>query len=131
MASGQQRIPSATSITAWRTCHCPEPCIHSCEEPAGISNDDWSSRCGRLGGFGLVLPVPSNPNIQGPSVSCYRLTGRAVRLLGLLGRNTDPAAYPKALYNASGETKTVDDEDEQAALGAGWEETPAAFKDRG
>ena len=55
----------------------------------------------------------------------------AVRLLGLLGRNTDPAAYPKVLYTASGETKTVDDEDEQAALGAGWEETPAAFKGRG
>ena len=43
MASGQQRITSATSITAWRTCHCPEPCIHSCEEPKRVPLRDRCS----------------------------------------------------------------------------------------
>ena len=52
-------------------------------ERAGISRDDWDSRCGRLAGFGLTSPVQPNPSFQGPDAVCFRLTGRAVRLLEL------------------------------------------------
>ena len=92
---------------------------------AGFSKDDWYARCGRLSGFGLVAQVPSS---VGPDALCYRLTGRAVRLLGLLGRSTNPGEYPKVKYHATKEPVTVDDEDEESALGDGWAESPDAFK---
>jgi len=95
---------------------------------AGVSKDDWYSRCGRLSGFGLVLPVKANSISQATEDGCYRLTSRAVRLLGLLGRNLDRTAYPKTLYHAAMEPVTVDDEDEESALGEGWAESPDAFK---
>lgn len=54
-------------------------------EEAGITKDDWYSRCGRLTGFGLANEVQRNPAHQSPSDACFRITGRAVRLMGLLG----------------------------------------------
>ena len=69
MASGQQRITSATSITAWRTCHCPEPCIHSCEEPP-FYRDARAPVVGEGASFGqpeirnIVLPMARNLNTE-------------------------------------------------------------------
>lgn len=97
-------------------------------EKTGISKDDWYGRCARLSGFGLLVPVRTNQNALGESV--YRLTGRAVRLLGLLGRNIDPKAFPSTRYHSDGRTVTVDDEDDERALGEGWADTPAAFQKR-
>lgn len=37
-------------------------------------------------------------------------------------------SYPKWLYHRTEKTVIANDPDEHAALGAGWEETPAAFK---
>lgn len=97
-------------------------------EKAGISKDDWYSRCARLGGFGLTVPVQPNPSFQGPDAMCYRLTGRAVRLLKLLGRNVDPSAYPSWRYHATKPAVVVNDEDEDSRLGEGWADSPAAFQ---
>ena len=94
---------------------------------AGFAQDDWYAECARLSGFGLVLQVQANPSYQGPDSVCDRLTGRAVRLLGLLGVNTDPGAYPSVRHHPTLGTKTVNDEDEEAALGPGWVDTPAKF----
>ena len=96
-------------------------------QKAGVSKDDWSSRCARLGGFGLTVLVQPNPSFQRTDDTCYRLTGRAVRLLKLLGRNVDPSEYPKVLYNAAGSKVTVEDEDQAKGLGEGWPESPDAF----
>jgi hypothetical protein len=52
---------------------------------ARITRDDWYSRCGRLVGFGLANEVQRNPTHQSPSDACFRITGRAVRLMSLLG----------------------------------------------
>jgi hypothetical protein len=90
----------------------------------GIARDDWYAECGRLTGFGLALPVQSNPSYQGPDAMCYRLTGRAVRLLALLGYNVDPRAYPAVRYHRDHEPRSVQDEDEDRALGEGWGNTP-------
>jgi len=95
---------------------------------ASISPDDWASRCARLMGFGLALTVPSNKTQQNSDTVVFRLTGRGVRLLDLIGRNVDPRAYPSMRYNAAGKTRTVDDEEQDRALGAGWADTPAAFQ---
>ena len=92
---------------------------------SGVSNDDWYSRCGRLGGFGLVLQVQTNSSYQSPEHTCYRLTGRAVRLLGLLGRKVDPKEYPKWLYKGPNKVE-VADEDAESALGDGWTEMPGS-----
>ena len=45
-------------------------------EKAGVSKDDWYSRCGRLSGFGLALQVQPSSSSQGTEDTCYRLTGR-------------------------------------------------------
>ena len=71
--------------------------------------------------------VRENRAYQGNDAMCYRLTGRGVRLLKVLGMNVDPGAYPAVFYNAAGQTVTVNDEDERDALGDGWADTPAAF----
>lgn len=47
-----------------------------------VSKDEWSSRCARLGGFGLAVQVPPNNSFQGTGDVCFRLTARAARLLG-------------------------------------------------
>jgi hypothetical protein len=52
---------------------------------SGTAPDDLYARCGRLTGFGLVQAVQNNGAHQGPDHQCYRTTGRAVRLLRLLG----------------------------------------------
>jgi hypothetical protein len=53
----------------------------------GLSQEEFDSRCARLTGFGLAVVVSSTPAASyGPVVSVYRITGRAVRLLELLGR---------------------------------------------
>jgi hypothetical protein len=80
-----------------------------------------------LAGFGLALPVQPNPAYQVPDATCCRLTGRAVRLLALLGMNVDPSAYPSVRYHPTAGTKTVNDEDEDRALGPGWVDTPKKF----
>jgi hypothetical protein len=95
---------------------------------SGFVQDDWYSECARLSGFGLALQVQANPSYQGPDSVCYRLTGRAVRLLNLLGMNTDSGAYPSVRYHPTLGTKTVNDEDEDAALGPDWVDTPAKFR---
>ena len=38
-------------------------------------------------------------------------------------------SYPKFLYHKSKSPTIVNDADEHAALGKGWEETPAAFEE--
>jgi hypothetical protein len=56
---------------------------------SGLSQEEFDSRCARLTGFGLAVVVSSTPAASyGPVVSVYRITGRAVRLLELLGRAT-------------------------------------------
>src|SRR5262249_30956705 len=94
---------------------------------AGVSKDDWYSRCARLSGFGLTVLVYPNQSQQGPDAICFRLTGRAVRLLQLLGVNTDPGVYPRWKYHATEEARTVQDEDEERRLGPGWADTPNPF----
>jgi len=96
-------------------------------DKAVISRDDWDARCGRLSGFGLTSAVQPNPVQQSPDMNCFRLTGRAVRLLGLLGRNVNPGAYPTWRYHATKEAVIVKDEDEDRALGEGWADSPAKF----
>jgi len=104
-----------------------------------LTNDYWTqtlvsaletqkgARCGRLAGFGLTSAVRANPALQGLDTACFRLTGRAVRLLGLLGRNVNPGAYPSVRYHPEKGNVTVDDEDSDRALGDGWFDTPAKF----
>lgn len=87
---------------------------------AGISNDDWESRCARLSGFGLMVTVRANPAHQDTKTTPFRLTGRAGRLMQLLGRNVDPGAYPAVRYHRDGSQRTVQNEDEDRALGEGW-----------
>lgn len=96
-------------------------------DKAAILRDDWDSRCGRLAGFGLTSAVQPNPSHQSPDMICFRLTGRAVRLLGLFGRNINPGAYPSVRYHREKGTVTVHDEDADRALGDGWFDTPAKF----
>jgi hypothetical protein len=38
-------------------------------------------------------------------------------------------SYPKWLYHREEDPKVVNDPDEHDALGAGWEESPAAFEE--
>jgi hypothetical protein len=89
-----------------------------------ITKDDWYSRCARLSGFGLTALVQSNAAHQGPDAMCYRLTGRAVRLLKLLGKNIDPGAYPAWRYHPTKPEQIVNDEEEDLALGEGWSDRP-------
>jgi hypothetical protein len=56
--------------------------------------------------------------------TCYRLTGRAVRLLQLLGLNVDPGAYPRWKYHPTQQERIVQDEEEEQRLGPGWANTP-------
>lgn len=86
---------------------------------ANFDLEEWYSTCGRLGGFGLVLPVQPNQAHQGPDATCYRLTTKATRLLRSLGFDADPRAYPKVVRN-NGQERTVQDQDEHLALGEGW-----------
>ena len=57
-------------------------------------SDELYSRCGRLAGFGLALEVQRNGSHQGPSDHCFRLTGKAVQLLRMLG--VTPTGLPPA-----------------------------------
>ena len=52
---------------------------------AGISRDDWYATCGRLGGFGLLMPVRTNSAMIEPEHEVFRITGPGRRLLALLG----------------------------------------------
>ena len=92
----------------------------------GIPRDEWQHRCLRLTGYGLLAPVQPNSTFQGLEDSCYRLTSAGVRLLGLLGRNIDTAAYPAWRYHPSQKPTVVNDEDEEAALGPGCSNKPNA-----
>lgn len=93
---------------------------------AALGHEEWYSQCGRLTGFGLVLPVQPNQAHQGPGATCYRLTTKAVRLLNALGYRADPSAYPKWIYKPKGEKRLVQDHDEHLAAGDGWFESPQA-----
>jgi hypothetical protein len=94
---------------------------------AAHSKDDWYSRCGRLGGFGLTLPVPTNQNALADPV--LRISTRGVKLLDMLGLKIgDPLHYPKMKYHATKEPVTVKDEIEERNLGDGWAESPSAFR---
>jgi hypothetical protein len=93
----------------------------------GVGVDDWYSQCGRLNGFGLVLVVPSSAAFQGADATCYRVTGRAARLLDLLGVAKAPSPYPSWRYHPVHEGRIVHDEDEDRVLGEGWADSPAAF----
>jgi hypothetical protein len=50
----------------------------------GLHPDDFYSRCSRLSGFGLTLPVAFNPSQMSPGEYCFRFTLRGLRLLVLL-----------------------------------------------
>jgi hypothetical protein len=50
----------------------------------GVHPDDFYSRCSRLSGFGLTLPVAFNPSQMSPGDYCFRFTLRGLRLLVLL-----------------------------------------------
>jgi hypothetical protein len=89
-----------------------------------ISRDDWDARCGRLAGFGLAAPVQPNPTRAGNEGMCFRVTGRGVRLLELLGRNVQPGAYPSMRYHPTKKPCVVQDENEDRALGAEWADGP-------
>lgn len=93
-------------------------------QKAGLGHEEWYSQCGRLTGFGLVLPVQSNQAHQGPGAICYRLTTKATRLLNALGYKADPSAYPKWIYRPGGQKRLVQDHDEYVQFGEGWFETP-------
>jgi hypothetical protein len=58
--------------------------------------DELYSRCARLTGFGLALEVQPNRSHQGPGDHCFRLTGKAVQLLRMLGAK--PEELPPADY---------------------------------
>lgn len=90
----------------------------------GIVDDDWLARCARLGGFGMAVTVQTTSPLQGQAGPIVRITTRAVRLLKLLQLFVDPSAYPAARYHATLGSKTVNDEDEDAALGDGWSDRP-------
>jgi hypothetical protein len=104
------------------------PSVLDAAEKAGVSRDDWYSRCGRLGGFGLAGLVQSNPGYQGTGDMCYRVTGRAVRLLQLLGDFSHPEKYPTWRYHATEPARIVNTIEEDRALGSGWADTPNAFQ---
>lgn len=118
-------VPGAMSVDAndytatWK-----EVLVHARSRKFDL--DDWYSECGRLAGFGLVIPTQPNPAHQGPDATCYRLTGRAVRFMALLGTKV-PAPYPALFYHPELGERTVNDEDEEASLGAGWYDTPNKF----
>lgn len=90
---------------------------------AGIPVDDWLARCGRLGGFGLVVPVQAQSPLHRDGLK-YRLTTRAVRLLKVLQLFVSPSSYPAARYHATMGSRTVKDEDEDKQLGEGWQSEP-------
>jgi hypothetical protein len=93
----------------------------------GFSPDEWYSRIARLSGFGLALQVQSNLAHQGPDAVCYRLTGRAARLMKLLGVLVDPREYPRVLYHRTNPPRTVQDHEEERRLGPEWAHSPNAF----
>jgi hypothetical protein len=53
-------------------------------DAAGIPRDEFYARCSRLNGFGLAIEVPRNNAREAPGDHCFRLTGRAARLMRLL-----------------------------------------------
>lgn len=95
---------------------------------SAISRDDWYSRCARLSGFGLALQVQPNLAFQGPDAVCYRLTGRAARLMQLLGVFVDPRQYPKVKYHRSKPSCTVRNPEEERGLGPDWADSPNTFR---
>jgi hypothetical protein len=90
----------------------------------GLSKDEWASRCARLMAFGMAVTVQPNAGRQAPDDQCYRLTGRGVRLMQLLGRDVNVGSYPRVKYHRTKPSVTVDDEDAERALGDGWANTP-------
>jgi hypothetical protein len=57
--------------------------------------DELYSRCGRLTGFGLALEVQPNGSFQGPGDHCFRLTGKGVQLLRILGASPEGLPPPQ------------------------------------
>lgn len=86
----------------------------------GLSKDEWASRCARLMGFGMAVTVEPNAGRQAPDDQCYRLTGRGVRLMQLLGRDVNVGSYPRVRTHPVKGQVTVDDEDEDRALEREW-----------
>lgn len=91
---------------------------------AGVTKDDWLSRCARLSGFGLTVPVDSPNRAEANHLPCYRLTSRAVRLLQALGLFLPPNAYPVVRYHPTLGSRTFQNEDEDADRGEGWFDDP-------
>ncbi len=53
-------------------------------DQAGISRDDFYSRCSRLNGFGLAIEVMRNNGRMAPDDHCFRLTKRGARLVEMM-----------------------------------------------
>ena len=54
---------------------------------SGMSRDDFYSRCSRLNGFGLAIEVQKNFGRVGLDDYSFRLTGRAVALIRMIGED--------------------------------------------
>ena len=54
-------------------------------EKVGMSEDDFESRCSRLTGFGLAVLITNVAVSDRMTRNAFKLTGRAVRLLRLVG----------------------------------------------
>jgi hypothetical protein len=56
---------------------------------SGLTIEEFQSVCDRLRGFGLAAEVLRNVSRMAPSDYCYRPTRRGLKLLKLLGSNSD------------------------------------------
>jgi hypothetical protein len=59
-------------------------------DQAGISRDDFYSRCSRLNGFGLAIEVMRNDRRMALGDHCFRLTKRGARLVEMISLTGDP-----------------------------------------
>jgi hypothetical protein len=58
--------------------------VHNAVDRAGISREEFYSRCSRLNGFGLAIEVMRNNGRMAPGDHCFRVTKRGAQLIEML-----------------------------------------------